>query len=87
MTKLKTLKDFEEYKMPEIDKQIIKALKAEAVKWVKDLDNEDCPECKKMGGRTYGYCEDCKTAHVVLNVEDIKEWIKHFFNLTKDDLK
>jgi hypothetical protein len=94
-TELKTLKDIEHLRINtgrSIGKTgatdvSVMLLKQEAIKWVKDLDNEDCPACKEQGERSYGWCEDCDTAHVGLHKEDLKEWIMHFFNLTEEDLK
>ena len=69
MTKLKTLKDFDwegnvsvfDGDMTGVDEESIKKeLKAEAVKWIKDIN------------------------HSSITVES---WIKHFFNITEEDLK
>ena len=85
MTELKTLKDLVNEK--EVSKGDAYTLKQEAIKWIKDLNNETCEACKEQGERTYGWCETCDKAHVGLNKDDISEWIKHFFNITEEDLK
>ena len=63
MTKLKTLKDITKENEFEFDS--LKALKAEAVKWMKDFE-----------GRMYDN-----------ELQYSSEFIKHFFNLTEEDLK
>jgi len=71
---LKTLKDFE-FEIKSSDGNTIKRnlsdLKTEAVKWVKDIRNSIPSTSQKK--------------------EDIRcfseSWIKHFFNITEEDLK
>ena len=51
-------------------------LKAEAVKWVKVIDKRMAKcDCK------LGDCRICK--HDLI----LRKWIKHFFNITEEDLK
>ena len=88
-TELKTLKDIpmeqdkvyseEDINNDEINKDFRvafnwkRAIKAEAVKWVKEIDTS-------TGGEKFvddPYC--CKPC--------LLDWIKHFFNLTEEDLK
>ena len=72
--KLKTLKDIDEELAPfEVTR---KSLKAEAVKWVKTIDKRMAKcDCK------LGDCRSC-THDLIL-----RKWIKHFFNITEEDLK
>lgn len=65
---LKTLKDlnWEDYRTFTQEAVSKKELKAEAVKWVKDIE--------KKNPNPYG---DSSMVY----------WIKHFFNLTEEDLK
>ena len=71
---LKDLHDFYEENWRELDMDFIDFIKAEAVKWYKDLlqaiDNpkEDCPVV------TWNY-----------SIAFIRNWIKHFFNITEED--
>ena len=65
MKELKTLKDIEGG-MDEFYNIFYKNLKAEAVKWVKEISEKN--------PNPYG---DSDTIY----------WIKHFFNLTEEDLK
>ena len=77
MTDLKTLKDFYncdcgDENCPVIDRN---ELKAEAVKWVKDLDN-------------LVYLGDAEYEHRITGKRfRLKTWIKHFFNLTEEDFE
>ena len=70
VVELKTLKDFPKEVIGIEDKMINETkLRAEAVKWVKDIEKHEFPNLKEdwaMGS---------------------KQWIKHFFNLTEEDLK
>ncbi len=87
MTELKTLKDLENndwidcpegFSFVDIDE-----LKAEAVKWMREFEvltktKEDyIYEC--LTGNKITYSEEGK--------QSIKKFIKHFFNLTEEDLK
>lgn len=56
-------------------------LKAEAVKWVKEGDKEHDEHSFTQEHEYECECMNCheKTA--------VRKWIKHFFNLTEDDLK
>jgi hypothetical protein len=72
MTQLKTLKDL----MSDVDNYHqsgefkIECLKQEAIKWVKEWNDDLHDECSL-------FMEECW----------IIKWIKHFFNLTAEDLK
>ena len=72
--KLKTLKDIEKSE---------KCLKAEAIKWVKDIYNFEKPQkdfmWEKITGKQIIYSLDAMIS--------MSNWIKHFFNLTDEDLK
>ena len=79
--KLKTLKDFaansEDLKIREtyaIEREtMIKELKQEAIKWIKELENQIC--------EPNGYCEH------YIDISGTLDWIKNFFNITEEDLK
>ena len=83
--KLKTLKDFEDG-WKDYDKLFIKKLKQEAIKWIKELQRIEkrscgyyCPRCEVgWSDNQQNYCWDCG-----LKIS----WIKHFFNITSEDLK
>ena len=83
--KLKTLKDLKEkfydmgvmcYTEPE--------LKREVIKWAKKSNGKGfyCTICEKFN------C-DCGSSDCfkILNLEEAVKWIKHFFNITRGDLK
>lgn len=80
--KLKTLKDFgnkkEETLIAPID------LRQEAIKWIKESEGKGfyCTICEKFG------C-DCGSSKYfkVYNLNQIRKWIKHFFNITEEELK
>lgn len=67
-------------------------LRAEAIKWIKELqrlddlgkepDNEDCAEMEKFSISHYERC-----AGTIYQFENVVEWIKHFFNITDEELK
>lgn len=87
MTELRTLKDLiEEYKEGKRGQLIVFPihLRDEAIKWIKDIReaNEKIKiETPKRDISILG-----EGIRIVVNVEIIN-WIKHFFNITKDDLK
>jgi len=56
-------------------------LKHEAIKWIKEiiLSSEDYIQLSSSNYKIGFYCQAEKGAVI--------EWIKHFFNLTEDDLK
>ena len=83
MTKLKTLKDFESFPS-KIE------LKQEAIKWVKNFDKEwgilsivdtNFPEWYTIDMQLKFKQEYEKIISVA-----VKSWVKHFFNLTEEDL-
>ena len=73
MTELKTLNELEEEMKYKVDDgfEIIKRIKQEAIKWVKEKS-------------TY-YSK--KENYILFVDDKQKEWIKYFFNLTEKDLK
>jgi hypothetical protein len=80
MEKLKTLKDI--YSGPQMDRFIsIGDLKQEAIKWVKDiifrhnLSHIDLYPTSYQEGTSW------------VDYDERIIWIKHFFNLTEEDLK
>ena len=94
---LKTLKDLnlipivhQEWNSPDdappisIDLKPIKEdLRQEAIKWIKEFEEYKRRECgEEMCGCHYG---DGKIGNG--SQEEIMDWIKHFFNITEDDLK
>ena len=85
MTKLKTLKDMRNFgrsqgKTGQDPSWIFTAeLKEEAIKWVNDLMEEKkrcVPVGEKEDNMGFWYIQDIRA-----------DWIKHFFNLTEEDLK
>jgi len=88
--KLKTLKDFSEFRFDYTDEDDplihIKELKAEAVKWVKELkEHENNGISDKIGFESYEFTKFYDWQNDTFY--QIREWIKHFFNLTEEDLK
>jgi hypothetical protein len=81
--KLKTLKDFEEFHNYDFDFKMInkEELKSEAVKWVKSIMKECSERYLKSDGIV------CEFGDICINCEVKINWIKHFFNLTEEDLK
>lgn len=81
MIELKTLKDMSNEFISHSGKKTlnrvdVKELRAEAVKWVKDLE-------KDIGIEKEADFLDKKKV-ILINV--VQEWIKFFFNLTEEDL-
>ena len=68
---LKTLKDFD---CKGCYCQLAPELKAEAVKWVKEMEDGEM----ETDDRFFDY--DSNSNEILIN------WIKHFFNLTDDDI-
>ena len=77
--KLKTLKDLE-YNVNGCDEVLVSELKAEAVKWVKELKSS-LPE----GMRIDIFRQSQKYTFVAINAKI--RWIIDFLNLTSEDLK
>ena len=72
MTELKTLKDINGEGYGSVKRCSHQELKAEAVEWVKLCEQEKL--------RAFNSCdEQCINSQIA--------WIKHFFNLTEEDLK
>ena len=78
---LKTLKDMKKYVFSKGEVVGVEYLRAEAVKWVKHyrkINSKDKRISKK----------DVDVRGVQLGANYlIQEWIKHFFNLTEEDLR
>jgi len=80
MTELKTLKDLTYWEdkddslmdVIQHEDEFKKILRQEAIKWIKELDNDEGKTFIKFSRQS---CNDCIS------------WIKHFFNITEDDLK
>ena len=83
---LKTLKDFREvhvagygYIKGTADKI---ELKAEAIKWVKHIETGEEVDCGKVRFKW-----DKRSQWTGPSGQVLTEWIKHFFNITEEDLK
>lgn len=72
MTNLKTLKDFETEEITHAEASLITDLRAEAVKTVKSVKHLDSWTIPDDNERM---------------IDNAVDWIKHFFNLTEEDLK
>ena len=91
--KLKTLKDLDWWKVPDINKELsveCYRLKQEAIKWIKELEKEiklfeTNPEYHNEIMKEY-YRSGQFNSILIKNSEQIL-WIKHFFNITEEDLK
>lgn len=90
MTELKTLNDMD-FKIPgnktehSLGNRYIKSdLRQEAIKWIKTLNNID-------QGNSKSVCEEVDklfhTSDPICAVDIAQDWIKHFFNITAEDLK
>lgn len=81
--KLKTLKDFKAIECPEgteyiCSNEVLEEIKQEVVKWIKEL-RKDFPKSitpMRMGGKNR-----------LQQLKFTEHWIKHFFNITDEDLK
>jgi len=87
MTELKTLKDIGKdtrfcSQLPMFARTELKEmLKQEAIKWIKEL--KKYPKgCASM--YTKKFIVDGKD---IINENIVPDWIKHFFNISKEDLK
>lgn len=96
---MKTLKDFEKAsELPDPENNaykcymdLIEDLKQEAIKWIKKYLKEielhipelkECPTCGQMKPFCSSWIyEDFRDRRMKIN------WIKHFFNITEEDLK
>jgi len=82
---LKTLKDLQEFGSNGIKKlHYVECdkLRAEAVKWIKALEQNDLGEYKEID-----ICELTSYSEYDLDRDAVINMIKHFFNLTEADLK
>ena len=87
MNELKTLKDLKTYTVEcktgcfdDAKEPItyVNELKQEAIKWLKEIANKEYE----------GYIEKvCINPCDEYSCHAISDWIKHFFNITEDDLK
>ena len=75
MTELKTLEDIWEEWYEETTERNYKAIKQEAIKWVKENLENPSPLYNK------------NKEPWMSNTKPIIEWIVHFFNLTEEDLR
>jgi hypothetical protein len=90
---LKTLKDLkdklanhiieEREFIPEAEFVSVKELKQEAIKWVKELDKDI--NLFKYSPEAHQKIEEYK--EVLTRTSNQILWIKHFFNLTEEELK
>ena len=74
----KTLKD-----LIDNDQGVRDYIKAEAIKWIKELEKNKCMY-------HHPYPEDREDCNKCIKEEKSKsqiEWIKHFFNISEEDLK
>lgn len=90
---MKTLKDFDWMDYADRDfvnqDKIRAELRQAAIEWIKELDNctDGCGQLKKSKEylreftETTGQCDDYDSPYSVI------AWIKHFFNITEEDLK
>lgn len=97
---LKTLKDLKRRDvmvancLDETDYDIVevKELKQEAIKWIKEISKMKCESCQgtKLIHPEYPEdsleCEDCDKP-VFFWYGGASKWIKHFFNITEEELK
>jgi len=86
MKKLKTLKDlqFTNYHM---DAMIRDGLKQEAIKWIKRLENYEKHinySTSRKGYELINFLDHEEEFHIPIY---LVRWIKHFFNITEEDLK
>ena len=97
---LKTLKDFEYHWKCEFDDTLVKEndLRKEAIKWIKRMKNElhvDEYNEEQDYQKVTCYFHEGNTGYSWMNgvgwecekCEGNIDWIKHFFNITKEDLK
>ena len=99
MTELKTLEDFEFHKSAKSIGvcqecgylQEGNDLRHEAIKWVKELDKEMAQI--RINPEAYAMFQDFRMKHdgempsELLRAQHQILWIKHFFNITPEDLK
>lgn len=87
MKELKTLKDLieivEENGSEGFDTEVIfpDTLRQEAIKWIKELKKEDA-EDKVNLTRFFAYSIEEEP-----QVDNLIDWIKHFFTITEEELK
>lgn len=84
LSELKTLKDFEEH-ICNIDEccrgDLYYNLKQEAIKWIKEMIDTKNKEFCKI---SLSHFPDLS---MIRSIENTIEWIKHFFNITEEDLQ
>ena len=96
MTELKTLKDLSDNCLLRKDNccvpNYVKELKQEAIKWVKLIEKDKTigiqlfTDRKKRKGNPIGTAYYGDEERKIINREKI-EFIKHFFNITEEELK
>ena len=83
---MKTLKDLTEYMISNgnpNDWSILKSdLRQSAIEWIKELENESS---YRLINDTFICGQDCDPNHCC--DDGVVNFIKHFFNITEDDLK
>ena len=84
MTELKTLKDIRKWHedVEPFDRdtrgdEIIDKMKKEAIKWIKEFQSNNSILYTHKNGFSFP----------LTNYQPIIDWIKHFFNITSEDLK
>ena len=89
MNELKTLKDFEDYGMDDETRGYElckKDLRQEAIQWIKELENIPADfYMKRYNLPNYQITENIDGVNT--GIIDVVEWIKHFFNISENDLK
>ena len=64
----------------------ISELKQEAIAWVKEI-NTNSHEYNSPINKLIGGCVACSEGVGICNSTSVISWIKHFFNISEDDLK
>jgi len=91
MTELKTLKDFELdrfYGGTEEGYRVMVRLKAEAIKWIKEIRKDQYLTLNEaLVCDTQFLDPERKKEQVIIGKKATEMWIKHFFNITEEELK
>ncbi len=69
----------------EIQEEIVKDIKEEALKWIKLFKGKetDCEECRNTETQVYGKSGELVDGE---SRDDVISWIMYFFNITEEDL-